>query len=151
MDIDATRTYHVDERLPLRAALSGDTYASVFAQNYDSPFLLYPFTQPHGASKSGLMTFSALGITDRFMGEEPFSPSTAIYNEEVKARLEKDGTAVHILPRLEKEEKAVSASEVRSLLAEGKTEDALRLLPETTAAYIKAHESEVREWVRRRQ
>ena len=93
----------------------------------------------------------ALGITDRFMGEEPFSPSTAIYNEEVKARLEKDGTAVHILPRLEKEEKAVSASEVRSLLAEGKTEDALRLLPETTAAYIKAHESEVREWVRRRQ
>lgn len=92
----------------------------------------------------------ALGITERFMGEEPFSPSTAIYNEEVKARLEKSGIAVRILPRLAREEggRAISASEVRRLIAEGKTEEAARLLPETTAAYLRAHESEVRQWVK---
>ncbi|MBR6704544.1 MAG: hypothetical protein IKI82_03855, partial [Lachnospiraceae bacterium] len=93
----------------------------------------------------------ALGVTDRFMGEEPFSPSTAIYNEEVKARLEKSGIAVHILTRLalNENEKAVSASEVRRLLAEGKTQEALRLLPETTAKYVKDHESEVLTWVKK--
>ena len=93
----------------------------------------------------------ALGVTDRFMGEEPFSPSTAIYNEEVKARLEKSGIAVHILTRLARSEneKAISASEVRRLLAEGRIEEALPLLPETTAEYIKDHESEVLRWVKK--
>lgn len=91
----------------------------------------------------------ALGITDRFMGEEPLSPSTAIYNEEVKARLEKSGIAVHIVPRLEKDGGVISASEVRRRLAEGSLEGAARFLPETTAAYLAAHEKEAGEWVKK--
>ena len=31
----------------------------VFCQNYDSPYLFYPMTRPHGASRSGLLTLSA--------------------------------------------------------------------------------------------
>ncbi len=57
VDIDATRSYHFDERTYLIPALA-ERGAWVFAQNYDSPFLMYPFTQPHGASKAGLMTFT---------------------------------------------------------------------------------------------
>ena len=57
VDVDATRTYHFDESAVLRSAFPDRT--CVYAQNYDSPFLLYPFTQPHGASESGLMTFSS--------------------------------------------------------------------------------------------
>ena len=57
VDIDSTRSYHFDERTYLIPALAGRG-AWVFAQNYDSPFLLYPLTQPHGASKAGLMTFT---------------------------------------------------------------------------------------------
>ena len=57
VDIDATRSYHFDERNYLIPALA-ERGAWVFAQNYDSPFLFYPFTQPHGASKAGLMTFT---------------------------------------------------------------------------------------------
>ena len=57
VDIGATRSYHFDERQYLIPAL-GQTGAWVFAQNYDSPFLMYPLTQPHGASKAGLMTFT---------------------------------------------------------------------------------------------
>ncbi|MBR3504748.1 MAG: endonuclease/exonuclease/phosphatase family protein [Clostridia bacterium] len=71
VDIDATRSYHTDERVPLRMALTGENYASVFAQNYDSPFLMYPILQPHGASKSGLITFSAHGMTSAIRHELP--------------------------------------------------------------------------------
>lgn len=60
VDLDSTRTYHFDEREYLRKALPD--YSSVCAQNYDSPFLFYPFYQPHGASKSSLMTYSSAKI-----------------------------------------------------------------------------------------
>lgn len=43
VDIDSTRSYHVDEREPLYAALSWEN--SVFCQNYDSPYLMYPLTK----------------------------------------------------------------------------------------------------------
>ena len=59
VDLDATRTYHVDESRLLRSAFPEDAYDSVVCMNYDSPFLMYPLTQPHGRSKSALMTLSA--------------------------------------------------------------------------------------------
>ena len=60
VDTNATRSYHVDEREPLYAALFDKS--SVFCQNYDSPYLLYPLTKPHGASQSGLLTFAPVNI-----------------------------------------------------------------------------------------
>lgn len=63
VDIDSTRSYHIDESAYLtREAFCGRTSQYDFAQNYDSPYLFYPFTQPHGASKAGIMTFSAFRI-----------------------------------------------------------------------------------------
>ena len=59
VDFDSTRTYGVDER---NYFLSDDK-ASVFAQNYDSPYLFYPILCPHGASKSGILTLSSFPIT----------------------------------------------------------------------------------------
>ncbi len=73
VDIDSTRSYHVDERQPIYQALTGK--ARVFAQNYDSPFLLYPLTQPHGASRSGLLTFSPAAITSAQRVELPVENS----------------------------------------------------------------------------
>ena len=61
VDIGSTRTYQMDEREPLYAALFDK--CSVFAQNYDSPYLMYPLNAPHGASRSGLLTFSRVAIT----------------------------------------------------------------------------------------
>ena len=60
VDIDSTRSYRRDERAYLISALP--ELAFVFCQNYDSPYLFYPLLRPHGASKSGLMTFSAFPI-----------------------------------------------------------------------------------------
>ena len=60
VDLDATRSYHVDETALICGAFPG--YANVLAQNYDSAFLFYPFTQPHGASKTVQMTLSSFTI-----------------------------------------------------------------------------------------
>ena len=60
VDRDSTRSYHVDEAALLREALP--EYDGTWAQNYDSPFLMYPLRHPHGASVSGLMTLSAMTV-----------------------------------------------------------------------------------------
>ena len=60
LDIDSTRSYHVDEAELMRQAFPD--YQAYFAQNYDSPFLFYPFNQPHGASRSGILTLAQAGF-----------------------------------------------------------------------------------------
>ncbi len=67
VDIDSTRSYHVNEEDIIVNALTSSGYdktSQTFAFNYDSPFLMYPITQPHGASKAGLLTISTATITD---------------------------------------------------------------------------------------
>ena len=73
VDIDATRSYHFDERIYLTDVLTDSSF--IFAQNYDSPFLMYPITQPHGASKAGLMTFSKANINSAERVELPIEES----------------------------------------------------------------------------
>lgn len=64
VDIDGTRSYHIDEReLVVPGIARSGNYDYIFAQNYDSPFLMYPITQPHGANKAGILTFSAAKIS----------------------------------------------------------------------------------------
>ena len=48
VDLDSTRSYHVDEYSILKDCFPDYNY--VFAQNYDSAFLFYPFTQPMNAA-----------------------------------------------------------------------------------------------------
>jgi len=69
VDTDSTRSYHRDERVPLQLALPD--CGSIWAQNYDSPFLFYPLTQPHGRSVAGIMTFSPYAITSAVRRELP--------------------------------------------------------------------------------
>ena len=60
VDFDGTRSYHIDEiELAQNAMWELGDYSTMFAQNYDSPFLMYPITQPHGKNKAGIMTFSS--------------------------------------------------------------------------------------------
>ena len=73
-----------------------------------------------------------LGITHRFVGSEPFSPSTAMYNRALADHLPPAGIQVKELPRLEKDGLAVSARAVRALLEEGRKAEAALRLPRTT-------------------
>ncbi|MBR0507114.1 MAG: [Clostridia bacterium] len=70
----------------------------------------------------------ALHITKRFVGEEPFSPTTRAYNERMKELLPESGIALIEIPRLD----AISASRVRAYIREGKPELTRELVPETT-------------------
>lgn len=62
VDKHSTRSHHVDQQQYLDDALND--YDSVFAINYDSPYLFYPFLEPHGKSLSGLLTLSRFDIYD---------------------------------------------------------------------------------------
>ncbi len=57
VDVDATRSHHVDETA-LAAEMLPD-YGRIFAQNYDSPYLFWPLTEPHGASRAGMLTLTS--------------------------------------------------------------------------------------------
>ena len=62
-----------DEAAMLREALP--EYDGTWAQNYDSPFLMYPLRHPHGASVSGLMTLSSLTVDSARRVELPIENS----------------------------------------------------------------------------
>lgn len=61
VDIDSTRSYHIDQKKIITDAFPGRV--CTFALNYDSPYLFYPFTEPHGKSVAGLLTLSDYEIT----------------------------------------------------------------------------------------
>ena len=74
MDIDGTRSYHVNEYERARNILG--SYSSIFAMNYDSPFLFWPLYQPHGSNKAGIGTFYKVGkFTSSIRRSLPISES----------------------------------------------------------------------------
>lgn len=84
----------------------------------------------------------ALGITHRFVGEEPFSPPTALYNQVMEdvfaAPDDAPPIALYILPRLEREGHPISASTVRALLAAGDVEAISPLVPTSTMDFLRS-------------
>lgn len=78
------------------------------------------------------------GITRRFVGTEPLSPMTELYNEALKTYLPEKGIAVTEIPRLEAENTPISASAVRALIDAGDTDTLPTLLYETTYQYLQA-------------
>ena len=73
IDVNATRSYHVPELDYFARDLSYENY--VFAVNYDSAFLFYPLTQPHGKTLAGIGTFSKFPITSAVRRSFPISQS----------------------------------------------------------------------------
>ena len=69
VDRDSTRSYHVDETVYMQEAITG--MSQVWALNYDSPYLMYPLTKPHGKSVAGLMTFTDYEINSAIRRELP--------------------------------------------------------------------------------
>ncbi|MBP5198519.1 MAG: endonuclease/exonuclease/phosphatase family protein [Lachnospiraceae bacterium] len=62
VDIDADRSYHVDE-YEMTLDHFGD-YFGTYALNYDSPFLAYPIFDFYGKNRSGLASFSKYRINE---------------------------------------------------------------------------------------
>ena len=61
VDTKASRSYKVNQHEQILAQMAG--YTSVYAINYNSAYLIYPFHSPLGAASSGVLTLSKFGIT----------------------------------------------------------------------------------------
>ena len=84
----------------------------------------------------------ALGIMARYVGSEPTSVVTGLYNEIMAQELPEAGIRCEIIPRKEEGGAAISASTVRQALKDGDMERLRRLVPETTLRYFESPEAE---------
>ncbi|MGX7243662.1 [citrate (pro-3S)-lyase] ligase [Enterococcus quebecensis] len=82
-----------------------------------------------------------LAITTRFVGEEPLSPVTNIYNQAMEQVFSSTLKLV-VLPRKVEADEIISASRVRALMNEGAYEEIKTLVPETTFKEIMNHKKE---------
>lgn len=62
VDVKADRSHLVNQCEMLRRGLPG--YGSVYASNFHTRYLLYPFHDPHGAVEAGLLTFSRYAVDE---------------------------------------------------------------------------------------
>lgn len=83
----------------------------------------------------------ALGISRRFVGEEPTSQVTGIYNQVMAQELPQAGIELTVVPRIGVDGKVVSASTVRRALQAGDLETVRELVPPTTYAYFTSEEA----------
>ena len=126
--------------------ISNATFPSYFQKDEDAVI------ESHARLDAALFTLiaSELEIKVRYLGEEPLSHVTGIYNSLLSSLLPENGIEVRILKRLEKDGRPVSASEVRNSLKEGKLEAASSLLPPSSAAYLLSEDAKpVLERIRR--
>ena len=71
VDIDSTRSHHVDQYELLTAGFP--SYSRAMAINYDSAYLMYPILEPHGASLSSMVTYSRFTLTSSLRRSFPIS------------------------------------------------------------------------------
>ena len=84
----------------------------------------------------------ALDVTARYVGSEPRSVVTGIYNEVLSEALPAHGIQCRILPRKELPDgRVISASAVRQAIHDDKLDTAVDMLPETTLAYFRSPEA----------
>ncbi|MCL2568145.1 MAG: [citrate (pro-3S)-lyase] ligase [Oscillospiraceae bacterium] len=79
---------------------------------------------------------AAAGVTRRYVGEEPFSVVTGLYNQTMHTSLPLRGIECTVVPRLEHNGMPISASRVRKLLQNGQIADTKDLVPESTYRYF---------------
>lgn len=83
----------------------------------------------------------SLGITDRFVGEEPFSQVTGIYNQVMSEELRAADIRCTVIPRKADADGAISASTVRTLIQAGSMEALRAKVPDCTYRYFTSGEA----------
>ena len=85
----------------------------------------------------------ALHINRRYVGEEPTSQVTGIYNKIMAEELPKSDIECIIVPRLGFNNSPVSASTVRQAIHDGRIDSIKPLVPETTYRFFTSPEADV--------
>lgn len=117
--------------------ISGATFPSYFLKDESAVI--------EGHARLDLAVFvkiaAALDVTVRYVGEEPASQVTALYNQIMKAELPKAGIDCVEVPRRAVSGQPVSASTVRRLIQAGDWTAVRELVPETTLAFFQSPEA----------
>jgi len=118
--------------------ISGATFPSYFLKDEDTVI------RTHAALDLAVFGKIApcLNITRRYVGEEKASHVTALYNQEMAARLPGLGIECRAIPRLEHEGRPVSASTVRQAIHDGRLEEIRPLVPASTWDYFHSQQAE---------
>ena len=108
----------------------------ISSATFPSYFLKDSETVIESQARLDLQVFAAiaarLNITARFVGEEPTSQVTGIYNRVMAEALPQAGIACRIIPRKALDGQAISASVARKALQQGDLEAFRALVPQTT-------------------
>ena len=117
----------------------------ISSATFPSYFLKDEAAVINGHARLDLAVFTriaqALNVTHRFVGEEPTSQVTGLYNQIMAQELPKAGIACHIIPRKKAEGRAISASTVRVALQNEDWEQLKALVPATTLHYFTSPEA----------
>lgn len=84
---------------------------------------------------------AALGVTARYVGEEPTSQVTGLYNQIMREELPKAGIDCVVIPRRTADGQPISASTVRQRLRDGDWDALKTMVPETTLAFFRSPEA----------
>ncbi len=83
-----------------------------------------------------------LSVTRRFVGEEPTSGITQIYNDIMAEYLPQHGIELTVLPRAKVGRTLISASTVRQMIHDGQLDDIRPYVPYTTYAFFTSDEGQ---------
>lgn len=87
----------------------------------------------------------ALNITRRYVGSEPACPVTCAYNEAMKKWLTEYDSSQSLpievveIPRIAVDDQIISASKVRELLLQNRSDEVRKLVPDSTWSYLIKH------------
>ena len=127
--IDNVIYHHTDNYLISRA-----TFPSYFLPDDD----IAAVSQARIDAQIFIKIAKELGIMRRFLGSEPVSRVTALYNQVLSEVLPKNGIECTVIPRLETDDLIISASTVRKYLKEENWERISKMVPATTLDYLRS-------------
>lgn len=84
----------------------------------------------------------AVGISARYVGQEPYCPVTNAYNQALLDILPQHGIRVQVMERITVGGEIISASKVRAMLRSGDWEGVRKLVPDTTYNYLISAEAQ---------
>ncbi len=117
--------------------ISNATFPSYFLKDEESVI--------RGHAQLDLAVFTriakALSVTRRYVGEEPHSQVTEIYNQIMADQLPLAGITCIVVPRKEAMDRPISASTARRLLQERNFEALKELVPSSTFDYFQSQEA----------
>lgn len=118
--------------------VSGMTFPTYFLKDSDDINQIYTILD---ARIFGHYIAPHLGITHRYVGEEPLDPVTAAYNRTLQQVLPEFDVEVCVIARKKYRDEVISASRVRQYIREGRIEELEAFVPQATYDFLSSDDA----------